>query len=53
MLLTWGVGDWSMKAAKVYKAVGTQEEVGDQSCNGVQFRCNDTDERVFKTTLQI
>lgn len=37
-----------MKAAKVYKAVGTQEEVGDQSCNGVQLRCNDTDERVFK-----
>ncbi len=40
--LTGGVGDWSMKAAEVDEAVGTQEEVGDQGCNCVQLSCNDT-----------
>ena len=34
-----------MEAAKVYEAVGTQEEVGDQGCDGVQLGCDDTAER--------
>lgn len=40
-----------MKAAEVDEAIGAQEEVGDEGSDGVQFSCNDIEDRNQNTPL--